>query len=143
MANISLSQSLLDTDLSSLTAPAAIFSTWSTAIYEIDGSVTEVSGWFDGEPIKNGNTYSRKNPSYSSELGTGIALGSTSYTEDSDGNTVSSVAKITGFSFDTGDGKATLKGTYSDAYSAKTGIYSRTQNFTEFSFNVMINHHGR
>ena len=133
MANITLSQSLLDTDLSSLKAPGSIFRSWETATDEIYALATgELT--FDDEPTKNGNTYSRKNPGFSSELGTGIALGSTSYTEDSDGDLVSSVTKITGASFDTGDGKATLKGTYSDAYSAKTGIYSRTQNYTEFSF---------
>ena len=133
MANISLSQSLLDTDLSSLTAPAAIFSTWSTVINEIYALATgELT--LDDEPTKNGNTYSRKNPSYSSELGTGIALGSTSQTFDSYGNLVSGVTKITGGFFDTGNGKGTLKGIYSETYSANSGIYSRTQNYTEFSF---------
>jgi Ca2+-binding RTX toxin-like protein len=133
MANITLSQSLLDTDLSSLTAPASIFSTWSTAINEIYALATgELT--FDVEPTINGNTYSFKNPSFSSELGTAIILGSFSRTYDSFGNVTSVVGKVAGASIDTGDGKSTLKGTYSESYSAKTGIYSRTQNYTEISF---------
>ena len=107
MTTITLSQTLFDTDLSSIGSTSSIFD-YLDEINSLTTSLLSDSEFLDS-PIVTGRTTSYVNPSISSTLGKATISGKISRVDDSRGNLVSGSIDIKGMSLATADGKLNYK----------------------------------
>jgi hypothetical protein len=130
MTTITLSKTLLDTDLSSISSTSTAFNYFNesdslTAAFRIENVALE-------NPIVSGKTTSYINPSISSTFGKVTLTGKISRVDDSKGNFVSGSIDIKGMTIDSPDGKLNYKSTISGSVSTKK--ISLKVNATEINF---------
>lgn len=110
MANITLTQSLLDTRLDGFALPSNAFSLTGSVNADID-SVIQTGGGFDSEPVISGSTYTYQNPTYSGEAGEYRFIGTVTAKYDNNNELISAGGSITGATIVGDEGTLTLKGT--------------------------------
>lgn len=107
MTTISLSQTLLDTDLSSIASTSSIFD-YLDEINSLTTSLLSANEFLDS-PVVSGRVTSYVNPSISSAIGKATISGKISRVDDSRGNLVSGSIDIKGMSITSTDGTLNYK----------------------------------
>jgi Ca2+-binding RTX toxin-like protein len=130
MANIILSQSLLDVDLSSMASTSIIFEYLDELSIVTESVVGDVD--YLNEPKISGSTITYLNPSYISDLGTVTIAGKISVINDNYGDPKSGTFAISGINVDTNSG--ILKFKMSFAGSVDSSKINMNIKFTQFSF---------
>ena len=130
MANISLSQSFLDANLSSMASTSTIFGYLNEFSSLTDSVVGDVE--YLNEPKISGNTVTHLNPSYISDLGTVTIAGKISMVNDNYGDPKSGTFAISGMTIDTNGGKIKFKMSFSG--SVDSSKLNMNIKFTQLSF---------
>lgn len=118
MANLNLTQSFLDKDLTKITMPTEVM-TFSSSITEQLKSLSNVS--FDQEPKINGNTATLNNPTFGNYKLFGTVIGKANAYGD-----VSASVSLNKIQINTGDGQIIENGSFSASYSYAATKYSIT-----------------
>ncbi len=130
MANITLSQSFLDTDLSSLGSTSTILENIEGLSSVAESFLGEVE--FLNEPKVSGNNLMQVNPSFISDLGSTTFLGKMSVITDNYGNPKSGTFAFDGYTVETNDGKFKVKMSLNG--SADSSKLSMNIKFNQLSF---------
>lgn len=133
MANIRLTQSLLDTSLDNFVVPLTALGFTDSVASDID-SVIQMGGGFDSDPVISGNTYTYtfKNPSYFGEAGEYRFNGSVTAKYSSDNELISAGGSLSGATITSDDGILTLKGSVKAQITANKTSYSLS--YSELAF---------
>ncbi|MCE2872012.1 MAG: hypothetical protein LW714_11520 [Oxalobacteraceae bacterium] len=131
MATITLTNSPLESSLSTFTTPGSLINFSSSVSADLD-SLLSVGAGFDSEPAVSGLTFTYKNPSYSGEIGDYNFKGTVTTKFNSNDELQSASGSLTGATIATSDGTITLKGSAKTQTSATKTAYSFS--FSDLSF---------
>lgn len=109
MANLTLSQSLLDTSLDRFALPSAALNSYSAVAS--DFALLAFTGvGFDSDPVLSGSTLTYKNPLFTGDAGSYQLAGTVSAKLNASGDIASVSGSVTGATIATDSGTLTLKG---------------------------------
>jgi len=131
MAVFTLTNSPLESSLSTFISPASFIDFSSSVSADLD-SLISVGAGFDSDPTVSGLTSTYKNPTYSSEIGDYSFKGTITTKFNSDGELQSANGSLSGATITTSDGVVTLKGLVKTQTSTTKTAYSFTYSDLNF-----------